>query len=106
MSGLGQNPAMSASAEPGSEQVSSNPTPTTLSDEEYAQALSPRNVLARKRGLPTPYIPGGTDPDPEAAARAERRYVRLLIAMVLFIVVGGFTISIVGLILNSSGGPP
>ena len=99
MSGLRQNPAMSANSEPGRELVP--PNPTTLSDEEYAQALSPRNVLARKRGLPTPYIPGGTDPDPEATVRAERKYVRLLIAMVLFIVIGGFTISIVGLILSS-----
>ena len=73
-----------------------------MSDEEYAQALSPRNVLARQRGLPTPYIPGGNDPDPEATARAERRYIRLLIAMVLSIVIGGFTISIAVLILNST----
>ena len=72
-----------------------------LSDEEYAQALSPRNVLARQRGLPRPYIPGGNDPNPEATARAERTYVRLLIAMVLVIVLGGFALSIAGLILTS-----
>ena len=74
--------------------------PTTLTDEEYAQAMHPRNVLARERGLPTPYIPGGTDPDADAGRREERRYLRLLIAMVVLIVAGGFTISIVGLIIS------
>ena len=76
-----------------------NGSPTTLTDEEYALALSQRNVQARQRGLPTPYIPGGLDPDPEATARSERPYLRLLAAMVLLIVFGGFAISISALIL-------
>jgi hypothetical protein len=40
------------------------------------------------------------DPEELRARLAERRLLRLLIAMVLVIVVGGFVISIVGLILT------
>jgi hypothetical protein len=53
-----------------------------------------RNVHARARGLPAPYIAGGTDPDPEPARREERYYGRLLLGMVLAIVLSGFVIGI------------
>jgi hypothetical protein len=76
--------------------------PGRMSDEEYRRALTERNSAARARGLPTPYIPGGEDPDPQAAAAEERRLGRLLLIMVLLIVVGGFAVSIVGLILVSN----
>jgi hypothetical protein len=67
---------------------------------EYDEAMAPRGQMARARGLAAPYIPGGRDPNPEATARAERRYIQLLILMVAVIVGGGFIITIVGLIVT------
>jgi hypothetical protein len=61
---------------------------------------SPRGVQARARGLAAPYIPGGTDPDPEAGQREERRYLRLLIVMVVVIVLSGFVLGYLALILG------
>ena len=59
-----------------------------------------RNAAARKRGLATPYIPGGRDPDPAATAREERRYLRLLIVMVVAIVLSGFVLGILASLLG------
>jgi hypothetical protein len=56
-----------------------------------------------QRGLAAPYPPGGSDPDPDAGLREERYYLRLLIAMVLLIVVGGFVIGIIGFVLGFTG---
>jgi hypothetical protein len=50
--------------------------------------------MARAKGLPTPYIPGGYDPAPEAGLREERRLGKLLLAMVLALMFGGFVIGI------------
>jgi hypothetical protein len=55
---------------------------------------SPRAAQARARGLSTPYIPGGRDPDAEGARREERFYGRLLLAMVVVIVLSGFILGI------------
>ena len=55
----------------------------------------PRAELARARGLDAPYIPGGEDPEPEAAQRADRFYGRLLVIMVIAIILGGFVLGIV-----------
>jgi hypothetical protein len=55
---------------------------------------SPRARIARAKGLATPYIPGGRDPDPDAGLREERRYGKLLLAMVLALMFGGFVIGI------------
>jgi hypothetical protein len=55
---------------------------------------SPRAAQARARGLSTPYIPGGRDPDPDRARREERFYLRLLVAMVVIIVLSGFVLGI------------
>jgi hypothetical protein len=55
---------------------------------------SPRAAQARARGLSTPYIPGGRDPDPEKAKREERFYLRLLVIMVVVIVLSGFVLGI------------
>lgn len=55
---------------------------------------SPRAIQARARGLSTPYIPGGRDPDPDGARRQERFYGRLLLAMVVIIVLSGFVLGI------------
>lgn len=56
---------------------------------------SPRAERARARGLATPYIPGGQDPDPERGRREERRYLRILLAMVVVLVVGAFLLGVV-----------
>jgi hypothetical protein len=55
---------------------------------------SDRARIARAKGLPTPYIPGGRDPDPEPALREERYYGKLLLAMVITIVLAGFVLGI------------
>ena len=65
-----------------------------------AQYDSPRNVMARRRGLEQPYITGGDDPDLEATLAAERPYVRILVWMVAVIVIGGFVLGFLGAILG------
>jgi hypothetical protein len=55
---------------------------------------SPRARIARAKGLEAPYIAGGFDPAPESGRREERRYGKLLIAMVLFLILGGFVFGI------------
>lgn len=56
---------------------------------------APRNVHARARGLPGPYIGGGHDPDPARGRAEERYYGRLLLAMVLVLILGGFVFGII-----------
>ncbi len=56
-----------------------------------------------QRGLAAPYPPGGFDPDPDVGLREERRYLRLLVAMVVAIVAGGFTLSIIAILLGFGG---
>ena len=55
---------------------------------------SPRARIARAKGLEAPYIPGGRDPDPDAGLREQRHYGKLLLAMVLGLVFGGFVIGV------------
>ena len=65
---------------------------------------SPRAMRARAKGLATPYIAGGDDPDIGPALAEERRYWRLLVAMVLTIVAAGFVIgTVIALIGPTSG---
>ena len=54
-----------------------------------------RSAAARRRGLAAPYIPGGRDPDQASAEREDRRYLRILLAMVIVIVAAGFLIGFV-----------
>jgi hypothetical protein len=61
-----------------------------------------RNVAARKRGLPKPYIAGGDDPDLPETLAAERPYVRILLAMIVAIILLGFVLGIVGAIITGS----
>jgi hypothetical protein len=63
--------------------------PLPANPEAYDSA---RAVRAREKGLEAPYIAGGDDPDPDAALAEERRYGKLLIAMVVTIVASGFVI--------------
>ena len=53
---------------------------------------TPRSRIARAKGLETPYIPGGRDPAPDAGRSEERRYGKLLLAMVLGLMFGGFVV--------------
>lgn len=66
---------------------------------------SPRARIARAKGLETPYIPGGSDPAPDAGRREERRYGKLLLAMVLGLVFGGFIVG-AAITLLMGGAPP
>jgi hypothetical protein len=45
--------------------------------------------------LASGYIAGGTDPDPVTGLREERHYLRLLVAMVIALMLGGFVLGIV-----------
>jgi hypothetical protein len=65
---------------------------------------SERAVHARARGLPAPYIPGGSDPDPDGGLEEERRYGRLLIWMIVVIVLAGFVLGFIGMLII--GGNP
>jgi hypothetical protein len=59
-----------------------------------AQYDSDRARIARAKGLPTPYIAGGRDPEPGPGLREERFYGRLLLGMVITIVLAGFVLGI------------
>lgn len=61
---------------------------------------APRSVQARARGLAAPYIAGGEDPNPDAGRREERRYLRLLVAMVVVIVLSGFVLGYLAQLLG------
>ena len=67
--------------------------------EEYD---SVRAQHARARGLSAPYIVGGRDPEPESGRREERRYLRLLVIMVVAITLGGFLLdTLIGILLGT-----
>jgi len=67
--------------------------------EEYD---SVRAQHARARGLSAPYIAGGRDPEPESGRREERRYLRLLVIMVVAITLGGFLLdTLIGILLGT-----
>jgi len=82
-----------------------------MSDPQQAPATLPpdpeaydsdRAAHARARGLSAPYIAGGRDPDPESGRREERRYLRLLVIMVLAITIGGFLLdTLLGVLLGT-----
>ena len=62
-----------------------------------------RSAAARKRGLSTPYIPGGRDPDQERADAEDRRYLRILAIMVVVIVLAGFVLGVLALLAGFDG---
>lgn len=70
-----------------------------------AQYDSDRARIARAKGLPTPYIAGGRDPDPGKGLREERFYGRLLLGMVIAIVLAGFVLGILITLLTGSPAP-
>ena len=69
-----------------------------------AEYDSPRAQIARAKGLEQPYIAGGDDPDPGPGLEEERRYGKLLIAMVVALMFGGFIIG-VALTIAAGGAP-
>ena len=90
---------------PGTPPTEANPiaNPGTLPPDPAAYD-SERNALARARGLAAPYIAGGRDPDPESGRREERFYGRILLAMVIVIVLGGFVLGIIANVMGALGG--
>ena len=74
------------------EDVAPDPAPGADLPADPAAYDSPRAVQARARGLAAPYIAGGTDPNPEAGRREERRYLRWLAVMIVVIVLSGFVL--------------
>lgn len=73
-------------------------TPSLAPDPEKFDEY--RNVAARKRGLPQPYIPGGDDPAIDETLQEERPYVRLLLLMTGGIVALGFVLGIVSALIT------
>jgi hypothetical protein len=61
---------------------------------------SPRATQARARGLSAPYIAGGDDPEPEVGRSEQRRYLRILVAMIVIVVLAPF---VLGVIANALG---
>lgn len=76
----------------------SDPRPPQLPPDPV-QYDAVRNEHARRRGLQQPYIAGGADPDLPATLQRERRYMRLLIAMIVLIIVVGFGLGIIEALL-------
>jgi hypothetical protein len=70
------------------------PRPTSVLPPDPAAYDSARARIARAKGLEAPYIAGGRDPDPAAGLAEERRYGKLLVAMVAVLVFGGFVVGI------------
>jgi hypothetical protein len=79
--------------------------PTAPLPADPAQYDSDRARIARAKGLPTPYIAGGRDPDPGPGLREERFYGRLLLGMVIAIVLTGFVLGILITLLTGSPAP-
>jgi len=86
-------------AEPADEGQAPEPSPVRPDPDAYD---SPRAVQARARGLAAPYIAGGEDPDMAATTRRERRYVRLLIAMVVIVVLAGFVLGAIAKLVEDA----
>ncbi|TMG25959.1 MAG: hypothetical protein E6H96_01735 [Chloroflexi bacterium] len=63
-----------------------------------------RDQAARARGLAAPYLPGGRDPDPEGTRRQERRYILLLVGMVVLIVGTSILLTVVAIMAGAFGG--
>ena len=86
-------------AEPANEGQAPEPTSVAPDPDAYD---SPRAVQARARGLAAPYIAGGEDPDMAATRLRERRYVRLLVAMVVIVVLAGFVLGAIAKLVENA----
>jgi hypothetical protein len=64
----------------------------------------PSDLDPDRRGISAPRPTGGVDPDPDATARSERRYLWLLVLMIVLIVGITTAVGIVGMIVVAFGG--
>ena len=64
----------------------------------------PSELDPERRGLAAPRPSGGQDPDPDATAHSERRYLWLLVLMIALIVGITTLVGIVGMIVVAFGG--
>lgn len=64
----------------------------------------PSELDPERRGISAPRPAGGQDPDPDATAGTERRYLWLLILMIVLIVAIPTLVGIFGLIVVAMGG--
>ena len=76
-----------------------SPAPAALPPDP-AQYDTERSAAARRRGLSTPYIPGGRDPDQAAAEREDRRWLRLLLISVIVVIAAGFVLGFLASLLG------
>jgi hypothetical protein len=90
-----------ASPAPG-EPLPGEPLPDDLPADPEAYD-SPRATQARARGLSAPYIAGGLDPNPDEGRHDERRYLRLLLVMVIVVILAGFVLGIIANVLGYPG---
>ncbi|HEY7937054.1 MAG TPA: hypothetical protein VID26_07980 [Candidatus Limnocylindrales bacterium] len=67
-------------------------------------AQMPSDFDPDRRGISAPRPAGGQDPDPDATARSERRYLWLLVLMIVLIVGITTLVGIVGMIVVAFGG--
>jgi hypothetical protein len=101
---------------PSAPSATSEPFATAADDEFATDAVGPspvpadptafdseRNAAARKRGLSTPYVPGGRDPDLAKTEQDERRLLRWLVIMVVVIVLAGFVLGMAAALLGLNG---
>ncbi len=64
----------------------------------------PTEFDPERRGVSAPRPAGGQDPDPDATARSERRYLWLLVLMIALIVGIPTLVGIFGMIVVALGG--
>ena len=67
-------------------------------------ARMPADFDPERRGISAPRPAGGQDPDPDATARSERRFLLLLGLMIALIVGITTVVGIVGMIVVALGG--
>lgn len=84
----GPGPVTTEPASP--EPAAAEPATELVPDPDAYDA--PRAVPARAGGRAAPYIAGGEDPEIDRTRREERRYVRILIAMIAILVLSGFVL--------------
>ncbi|HEX5824644.1 MAG TPA: hypothetical protein VFY18_09330 [Candidatus Limnocylindrales bacterium] len=97
-----QQDAQPASRPPDDDSAATVAPPSPLPPDPSAYD-SERNAAARARGLAAPYIPGGRDPDQEAADREDRRYLRILVVFVIVIVLAGFVFGLLAALVGLDG---
>jgi hypothetical protein len=112
--GAAGGPGVPTAPEPSGRPEASAPFATTNDDETVAVGPPPvpadpaaydseRSAAARKRGLSTPYVPGGRDPDLAKTEHDERRLLRWLVIMVVVIVLAGFVLGMAAALLGLNG---